>query len=108
MEWIWNPNSFTQETLVMNTNTKNDMSVYHKVVEFVASKLDTWSSSDIMLVADAKGYAELDNPAQWGNVVRSAQAAGICKPLDKFTKSKYKGTNASPRLLWTAARRPKV
>ena len=102
------PDLCSQEILVMKTNTKNDMSVYHNVVEFVASKLDTWSSSDVRLVADAKGYAELDNPAQWGNVVRSAQAAGICRPLDKFTKSKYKGTNASPRLLWTSARRPKV
>jgi hypothetical protein len=92
----------------MKTNTKNEITDYHKVVEFVASKLDTWTSSDIRLCADAKGYPPLDNPSQWGNVVRSAQAAGICRPLDKFTKSHYKGTNASPRLLWTAARRPKL
>jgi hypothetical protein len=89
----------------MKMSKQNDMLVYHKVVEFVADKLDNWTSSDVRLVADAKGYPELDNPAQWGNVVRSAQAAGICKPLDKFAKSKYKGTNASPRLLWTSARR---
>ena len=82
-----------------------DMSVYHKVVEFVANKLDTWSSSDVRLVAEAKGLPELDNPSQWGNVVRSSQAAGICRPLDKFTKSRYKGTNAAPRLLWTKAGR---
>jgi len=92
----------------MTTNKHNEISVYHKVVEFVAEKLDTWSSSDVRLVAEAKGYPELDNPSQWGNIVRSASAAGICRPLDKFTKSKYKGTNAAPRLLWTKARRKSV
>ena len=90
----------------MITN-KEDMSAYHKLVEFVANKLETFTSSDIRLLAEAKDYPALDRPSQWGNVVRSAQAANICKPLDKFEKSRYRGTNASPRLVWARSRKVK-
>ena len=83
------------------TTNKEDMSVYHKLVEFVANKLETFTSSDIRILAEAKDYPTVDRPSQWGNVVRSAQAADICKPLDRFEKSRYRGTNASPRLVWT-------
>ena len=90
----------------MITN-KDNMSAYHKLVEFVANKLETFTSSDIRLLAEAKDYPALDRPSQWGNVVRSAQAANICKPLDKFEKSRYRGTNASPRLVWARSRKVK-
>ena len=86
---------------------KDNMSVYHKLVDFVANKLETFTSSDIRLLAEAKNYPALDRPSQWGNVVRSAQAANICKPLDRFEKSRYRGTNASPRLVWTRSRKVK-
>jgi hypothetical protein len=89
---------------------KHNIAVYHSLVEFVASKLDTFTSSDVRLLAEAKqdAYPTIDKPSQWGNVLRSAQAANICKPLDIWVKSRYKGTNAAPRILWTGIRRKKI
>ena len=89
---------------------KHNIAVYHSLVEFVASKLDTFTSSDVRLLAEAKqdAYPTIDKPSQWGNVLRSAQAANICKPLDIWVKSRYKGTNAAPRILWTGIRRKKT
>jgi len=89
---------------------KHNIAVYHSLVEFVASKLDTFTSSDVRLLAEAKqdAYPTIDKPSQWGNVLRSAQAANICKPLDIWVKSRYRGTNAAPRILWTGIRRKKI
>ena len=89
---------------------KHNISAYHSLVEYVATKLDTFTSSDVRLVAEAKQgtYPEVDKPSQWGNILRSAQAAKICKPLDIWVKSRYKGTNAAPRILWTGIRRKKI
>ena len=94
-------NTDSPEISVMNNNNiKQSMELYHNAVKFVSERLETWTSSDVRLVAEAKGYPELDKPSQWGNVIRSAQAAEICEPLDKFAKSRYRGTNSAPRLVW--------
>ncbi len=96
--------------LMKSEINKHNIAVYHSLVEFVASKLDTFTSSDVRLLAEAKqdAYPTIDKPSQWGNVLRSAQAANICKPLDIWVKSRYKGTNAAPRILWTGIRRKKI
>ena len=99
------------EIFLMTSNTdKYNISAYHELVQYVANKLDTFTSTDVRLVAEAKQgtYPTIDKPSQWGNVLRSAQAANICKPLDIWVKSRYKGTNAAPRILWTGIRRKKI
>jgi hypothetical protein len=107
----WKMNSNTQETFLMTSKLdKSNIAVYHSLVEFVASKLDTFTSSDVRLLAEAKQntYPEVDKPSQWGNILRSAQSQNICRPLDVWVKSRYKGTNAAPRILWTGIRRKKT
>ena len=91
--------------MTSNTN-KHNISAYHKLVQYVADKLDTFTSTDVRLVAEAKQgtYPEVDKPSQWGNILRSAQAQNICHPLDVWVKSRYRGTNAAPRILWTRTR----
>ena len=87
------------EILNMNDN-QNPMLAYDKIVGFVADRLDTFKTDDVRLLAEAKGLPLPDNPAQWGNVLRSSHSRGLCKPIDKFEKSRYRGTSAAPRMLW--------
>lgn len=93
----------------MKTNTKilEDITVYDPIVKHVAEKLDTFTAEHVRLVAEAKELPMPEKNSQWGNVLRSAQSRGLCKPIDRFEKSRYKGTNAVPRMVWIKPSRRK-
>ena len=82
----------------------NRLHEYNNVVDFVSQKMSAFGIDEVKLTSEAKGMKPPRHPSDWSRIMRSSQAEGIISPTDSYARSRLKGSNGIPRMVYKKAK----